>query len=151
MLALPAAACASLVGVQDAEITFPVPRHLNGSFSGWTEITVDPGPASINKATLLAVTLDVERPAGTPDLSFLQSIVGEAVLDTQRTVLVTGDNFPSGEQAMPLQVKFQGDLLPFFKDGRIIRIEWTGRTNPSFTNWPADGFTVRGRIKVDVE
>jgi hypothetical protein len=51
-----------------------------------------------------------------------------------------------------LNVKYDGDLRPFFKDGHTIRIEWNGTTTPGY-KWPADGLgvTVRGRVKVDIE
>jgi len=73
------------------------------------------------------------------------------VLGDQRTLIVTGDRFPRGEQAVTMDVHYDGDLRPFFKDGHTIRVEWTGAMNPAFSAWPPDGFTVRGRIKIEVE
>ncbi len=145
------AGCASVIGVQDTEVEFPVLPAGNGTFFGWNEITIDQDANSVNGARLLAVTLDVTQPAGTPDLSFLQSIRGETVLDGQRTLVATAESFPRGEQAVIMDVAYDGDLRHFFKDGHTIRLEWTGKTNPAYANWPSGGFVVRGRIKVDIE
>jgi hypothetical protein len=138
-------------GVHDTEIDFLVAKSPNNSFFGWTEITIDGDVSQANSATLQAVTLDVAKPEGTADLSFLQSLVGEIVLDDRRVVAVTGDSFPRGEQAVALKLKFRDDLRPFFKNGTTLRVEWNGNTNPAFTQWPAEGFSIRGRIKVDIE
>lgn len=155
-LGLSSMSCLALAaGVHDTEISFLVGPSGNNTFFGWTEITIDGDANEANSAVLQAVTLDVEKPEGTPDLSFLQSIVGEIVLDDKREVAVVGDSFPRGEQAVVMKVKFDGDLRPFFKSGTTLRVEWNGKTNPAFTKWPAPpnepGFWVRGRIKVDIE
>ena len=97
------------------------------------------------------MTLDVEKPEGTADLAFLKTLVGELVLDDKRVIAVTGDSFPKGEQSVALKVKFTEDIRPFFKGGTTLRVEWNGTTNPAFTAWPADGFWIRGRIKIDIE
>jgi hypothetical protein len=153
-LGLSSTSCLALAaGVHDTEIDFLVAKSTSNTFFGWTEITIDGDASQANSATLQAVTLDVASPAGTPDLSFLQSLIGEIVLDDKRVLAVTGDSFPRGEQAVVLKVKFTDDLRPFFKNGTTLRVEWNGKTNPSFTKWPKDGsgFSVRGRIKVDIE
>jgi hypothetical protein len=151
-LGLSSTSCLALAaGVHDTEIDFLVAQAPNNSFFGWTEITIDGDVSQANSATLQAVTLDVQTPEGTPDLSFLQSLVGEIVLDEKRVLAVTGDSFPRGEQAVVLKLKFTEDIRPFFKNGNTLRVEWNGKTNPAFTAWPADGFMVRGRIKVDIE
>lgn len=151
-LTLPGAGCAALVGVTDTEIDFTVTPGTTNAFFGFTEITVDHDTSSASRATLLAVTLDTLKPEGTADLTYMKTLVGETVLGTERTLLVTGDKFPRGEQAVALDVKYDGDLRPFFKDGHTIRIEWNGTTTPGY-KWPADGqgITVRGRVKVDIE
>lgn len=151
-LALSSSGCISILGVQDTEVEFQIVPQKSGKFFGWTEITLegaDTGDA--NRATLVAVTLDVTKPEGTADLSFLQNVIGETVTETERTLVVEGSEFPRGEQAMPLKVVYDGDIRPLFKTPETIRIEWTGATNPAFTSWPADGFTVRARVKIDVE
>ncbi len=153
-LGLSSTSCLALAaGVHDTEISFAVGQAPNNSFFGWTELTIDGNVADANSATIQAVTLDVQAPAGTPDLSFLQSLIGEIVLDDKRVLTVIGDSFPRGEQAVVLKLKFTDDIRPFFKNGNTLRVEWNGKTNPAFTRWPTDGngFTVRGRIKVDIE
>jgi hypothetical protein len=151
-LTLPGSGCVALVGITDTEIDFTVTPGTTNAFFGFTEITIDRDASSANRATLIAVTLDTLKPEGTPDLTYLTSLVGETVLGSERTLLVVGNDFPRGEQAVALDVKYDGDLRPFFKDGRTIRIEWNGTTNPAY-QWPADGkgVLVRGRVKVDIE
>ena len=121
-LGLSSTSCLALVaGVHDTEIDFLVTQSPNNTFFGWTEITLDGDVNEANSATLQAVTLDVLTPEGTPDLSFLGSLVGELVLDEKRVVAVTGDSFPRGEQAVALKVKFSDDIRPFFRDGSTLR------------------------------
>ncbi|MEP7123417.1 MAG: hypothetical protein ABJE95_20995 [Byssovorax sp.] len=151
-LGLSSTSCLALAaGVHDTEIDFLVAKSPNNAFFGWTEISIDGDVSQANSATLQAVTLDVQLPEGTADLSFLKSLTGEIVLDEKRVLAVTGDSFPRGEQAVVLKLKFTDDIRPFFKNGNTLRVEWNGTTDPAFTKWPADGFTVRGRIKVDIE
>ena len=151
-LGLSSTSCLALAaGVHDTEIDFLVAQAPNNSFFGWTEIGIDGNVGEANSVTLQAVTLDVRTPAGTADLSFLQSLVGEIVLDEQRVIAAVGDSFPRGEQAVALKLKFAGDIRPFFKNGNTLRVEWNGKMDPAFTKWPADGFMVRGRIKIDIE
>ena len=135
-------------------MTFPVPKPPGDSFFGWNEITVDLGAITVNKASLVSATLDVTTPEGTPDLSFFKDLNVEAVSGAQRTTVATKSSFPAGEQAVPLKLLYTGDLVPFLfeKDGKkTIRLEWTGHVNSGFTAWPATGFTVRARVKIDVE
>ena len=152
-LAVSTSGCLAVFGgVQNTSIDFQVVPH-NGTFWGWTEITVGGDISSVNKATLVSVTMDVEKPVGTADLSFLSTLKGEAVTAAARTTVVTLDQFPKGEQAVTMNVVFGDDLHPLFKDSRTIRIEWTGATNPAFTAWPADGmgFWVRGALQINLE
>ncbi|MFO0761866.1 MAG: hypothetical protein U0359_35825 [Byssovorax sp.] len=151
-LALAQTSCASLIGVTDTEIDFTVTPGTTNAFFGFTEITLDRDANDANKATLLAVTLDTIKPSTITDLSYMQSLKGELVLGSKRTLVVTGDKFPRGEQAVTLDVQYHDDLRPFFKDGKTIRIEWAGTTTPGYP-WPADGLgiTIRGRVKIDVE
>ncbi len=151
-LGLSSTSClALLAGVHDTEINFLVAPSESNRFFGWTEITIDGDANDANSAIIQAVTLDVLEPADTGDLSFLQTLVGKLVLDETSTVAVTGDKFPVGEQAVTLRVAFTEDIRPFFKNGTTLRVEWTGTMNPSFTKWPAAGFKVRGRIKIDIQ
>jgi hypothetical protein len=157
---LTAALCASTSGclavfggVQNTTIDFPIAPNSTGSFFGWTEITVGGDINSVNAATLISVTLQAQNPDATPDLSFMSSLKGEAVTPTARTTVVTLDRFPKGEAAVTMNVVYDGDLHPLFKDNMTIRIEWTGVSNPAFTGWPADGsgFGVEGNVQIDIE
>src|SRR5262249_9723132 len=149
--ALMSSGCASVAGVQDVEVDLLVAPKPDGTFFRWNEIMTGQDTSSINRATLLSATLDVQAPAGTPDLSFIKSITGEAVNGPARTLVVSKSSFPVGEQAVILDVKYHDDLRPLFKDPSTLRIEWNGQTNSAFTNWPAEGFSVRGRVKVEIE
>src|SRR4051812_27678472 len=103
-LGLSSTSCLALAaGVHDTEITFLVKQAPNNSFFGWTELSIDGDVSDANSAVIQAITLDVQLPEGTPDLSFLQSIVGELVLDDKRAVVATGDSFPRGEQAVVMK------------------------------------------------
>lgn len=132
-------------------MTFPVGKPPGDSFFGWNEITVDLGAITVNKASLVAATLDVSTPEGTPDLSFFKDLNVEAVRGPQRTTVATKSSFPAGEQAVPLKIQYTGDLVPFLDEKKTIRLEWTGHVNPGFTAWPATGFMVRARVKIDAE
>jgi hypothetical protein len=151
-LALSTSSCAALfTGTQSATVEFPVIPNGDGTFFGWTETTVGADISSVSSATLLSVVVDTETPEGTPDLTYIGSLKGEAVVGTTRTTVVTQTQFPAGEQAVILNQVYFGDLHPLFKDERTIRIEWTGTINPAFTAWPPDGFKVRGSIQIDIE
>lgn len=142
--------CAALLtGDQDAQADFLVVPKSNGTFWGWTEITVGGDINSVGPANLEAITLQVEKPPGFDDLSFLASLQGEAVTASARTLVAKLDSFPRGEQAVTMDIAFQGDLHPLFKDQSTIRIEWTGSINPAFTGWPADGSGIW--VKADVK
>lgn len=153
-MAIAGTGCAALIGVQDAEFTLTVPPPVPGagtSFFWWNELDIQFDTSSISRATLLAATLDVRGPVGTPDLSFLQTVVGTTVVGEQRTQVVTCNSFPPGEQAVIMKVQYHGDLKPLLQMGHIIHVEWTGQINPAFTKWPVEGFTLRARLKVEVE
>ncbi len=151
-LSLSTSGCASLLtGEQDATADFLVEPKSDGTFWGWTEITVGGDINSVGPANLEAVTLQVEKPPGFDDLSFLASLKGEAVTPTARTTVAVLDSFPRGEEAVVMNIVFQGDLHPLFKDQSTIRIEWTGATNPAFTNWPDGGIWVKADVKIFIQ
>jgi len=151
-MGLASTGCTTVSGVHDAVLDFQVIQKSNGTFFRWNEFTTAADTTSIERATILSATLDVEAPEGTPDLSFIKSITGEAVNDAGRTLVVSSSKFPPGEQAVILDVKFHDDIRPLFKSPDTLRIEWNGQTNPAFTGtWPAEGFGVRGRVKVEIE
>jgi hypothetical protein len=155
-LALAGSGCSSVAGVQQTTIDFSILPRADGTFWGWTNITVQQDVNQSNGATLLSVTLDVANPPGTPDLSFLKTLDGVADAPNDagpQTPVLSLDDFPKGEQAVVMNVLYHGDLRPFFTDGHTIRLEWTGTINPAFTAWPPDnaGFQLRGRIQIDVQ
>jgi hypothetical protein len=143
--------CAGLAGEEEVESGFPVRPTPDGSFFGWTEITISADANDAERATLVSARLDVADPSQASDLSFLRTLKGEVVLDTERTLVVDEDSFPKGERPVGLNIVYGGDLRPFFKDGHTIRLEWTGLIDPSFSPWPAEGIDCKVSAKVDVE
>lgn len=142
--------CAAVSSEQDADAKFLVAPMGNGSFFGWSEITIDQDPNSVDKATLQAVTVEVMDPPEVTDMTFIQSLLGEVVKDTTRTKGAEKTAMPKGERVVPLDILYKDDLRSLFKD-HTIRLEWTGSTNPSFTGWPAGGIWVRAHMIVHVE
>jgi len=150
-LAMGATGCASLAGEQEAEARFVVGPRSDGSFFGWTEITLSENANEANRATLTSVRIDLEDPTVAPDMTFIVNVLGEAVTPEERTTLVDQPRMPAGERPVGLDVVYKDDLRPLFPDGYTIRIEWTGQTNPAFTNWPEGGIGVKVVAKVDIE
>jgi hypothetical protein len=150
--ALSTSGCAALIsGDQDADASFIIDPHSDGTFWGWTEITVGADINSVGPATLTALTIEVDKPEGYPDLNFLSSLKAETVTSTARTTVATLDRFPAGEQALVMNIVYQGDLHPLFKTNDTIRIEWSGTTNPAFTDWPAGGFSIKADVKINIQ
>jgi hypothetical protein len=152
-LALASTGCSTLIdGTHDITMDFPV-EPMNGAFFGWSEVTLQENIDTVSSALLYGVTLQVEKPAGIPDLTFLQSLSGTAVTPTARTLVVQQTSFPKGESTVELKLVYYGDLHPLFKDQYTIRIDWTGETNPSYTDWPTDGtgIWVLGDVTVDLQ
>jgi len=104
---------------------------------------------SYGRATLGFVRLDVLPPA--QDLTFLSSVLGEAVTSTKRTKIVSQSPFPKGEPNVILDLAYEDDIRPFFEDGHKVRLEWTGQTNPNFLAWPPGGIkvAVKARLLLD--
>lgn len=143
--------CLALIsGIQDTTLEFPLEAKPNATFWAWNEIEVDQDISSINSATLVSVTLKVTAPAG-QNFSFLKSLKGEAVTPSGRTLVAKIDNVPPQEQALILDVEYTGDLHPLFRDQHTIRFEWTGATNPAFTEWPPGGFNIEAHIQINIE
>ena len=149
-LALGAGGCAELVGDFDAETKFTVPKSERESFFAWNEITLSQDVNSVDHAELQFVVLEVADPSVAPDLTFLRSLTGEAVTPTERTLVVRRDRLPKGDPSVPMDVVHDGDLRPFFLDGRKIRVEWKGTLDPSYP-YPEGGIEVRVAIRVNVE
>lgn len=151
LLALSSGGCASVVGEQDADAKFLVLPTKDGTFFGWSEITIEEDASSVSGATLRAVTVEVLEPSSVPDMGFVKGVLGEVVTSKERVRGVEKSPMPAGERVVPLDIVYTGDLRSFFEDGHTIRIEWTGSTNPSFTAWPKDGIWIRAHIIVAVE
>jgi hypothetical protein len=140
--------CSAFInGIHGTTITFPVERQPDYTFSAWTDITLQQDISSVNSATLVAVTLSVKSPAGTPDLSFFGSIVGSV----ENTKVVSMNKFPSGVPYVTLEDDYLGNLKALFEDSHTIHIDWNGTMNPKYKNWPATGFEVQADIEIDVQ
>ena len=145
--------CSSVVGDQEVETIFRVKPRTDGSFWGWSEISVDQDPDQVESASIAWVTLHAEDPPHS-DLVFIKTLTGEAVTDEERTPLATKTDFPPGEEEVALDLLYEGDIKGFFKpvdDGHKIRIEWNGATDPAFTAWPENGFRIRVIAMIHIE
>jgi hypothetical protein len=151
-LGVSASSCSIFYGEHDVTVHFLAKPGGSGSFSGWSEINIDQDVSAVDSATLLAVTLSVEKPASVTDLTFMSSLKGSVKgADGQPVLIVSLDKFPRGEAAVSMNVLYSGNLKPLFKDPHTIRINWEGAANPAYTNWPPDGIWVNSSIKIDVE
>ncbi|NUQ75237.1 MAG: hypothetical protein HUU21_16930 [Polyangiaceae bacterium] len=150
LLALASTGCTSIVGEQSAETKFLVGSAGDGSFFGWSEITIEQDANSVDGAKLNAVTIEPLEGSSATDLTFVQSVVGEAVTSKARTTVVEQLSMPPGERLVSMNVVHTGDLRGFFEDGHTIRVEWSGKTNPSYP-WPPEGIWIRVRVFVEIE
>ena len=150
LLALSATGCAGLAGEEETEAGFPVRPSADGTFFGWTEVTISADANDAERATLVSARLDVADPSKASDLSFFRTLRGEAVVDATRTLVIDEDSFPKGERPVGLNIVYGGDLRPFFKDGHTIRLEWSGTVDSSFA-WPPEGIDCKVTAKVDIE
>lgn len=142
---------AVLGGMHETTLTFPLEKKANiDAFWAWNEITVDQDITSVDSARLVSVNLKISAPPG-QDFSFLRTLQGEAVTSSGRTLVAKLDNVPPGEPAISMAIMHTGDLHPLFRDAHTIRLEWTGATNPAFTAWPAEGFTVEVTVTIDIQ
>lgn len=141
--------CSSVVSEYDVDADFTVSPQIDGTFFWWNEITLDNDVNSYGSARLGFVRLDVQPPG--KDLTFLSSVLGEAVTSTERTKVVSRAPFPKGEPNVILDLLYEGDVRPFFEDGKKVRLEWTGQTNPAFLDWPPGGLnvSVKARLMLD--
>ena len=150
-LAAGSSGCAAGVGEEDVDAYFKLKPDSEGNFFGWSEITISGADPAEDDAEILQALL--EAVDGTTDLTFIQSIVAEAVTPEARTPLAEGGDFPGGESIVPLDLVHRGGIAQFFTDAgdgdSKIRIEWTGKADPTLT-YPADGYRVNVRIKVEV-
>lgn len=141
--------CSSVVSEYDVDADFTVTPKIDGTFFWWNEVTLDSDVNSYGSAHLGFVRLDVLPPA--KDLTFLSSVVGEAVTSKERTKIVSQSPMPAGEPNVILDLAYEGDIRPFFEDGHKVRVEWTGQTNPKFLAWPPGGIqvAVKARLLLD--
>jgi hypothetical protein len=146
--------CASVIGDQEIETIFRVNPKNDGSFWGWSEVSFDEDPSQVDSAEIGWVTLHAEDPPHA-DLTFIKTVMGEAVTETERTPLAQQSVFPPGEDEVLLDLLYDGDIRGFVQpdedDAHKIRIEWSGSTDPAFTAWPENGFRIRvtALIKID--
>jgi hypothetical protein len=154
ILALGATGCSAAIdGEHDTTIHFLVEPAPDGTFQGWTDITLDGDINSVGTTNLWGVTLQVEQPSTVPDLTFLSTLTGQAVVGSVSTTVVTQDSFPRNDTTVSLNVKYLGDLHPLFETSNEIHLVWTGTVNPAFTQWPAGGagIWVQGDIRINVQ
>ena len=138
--------CTSVISEYDVDADFTVSPKVNGTFFWWNEITLENDVSAYPNARLGFVRLDAEEPA--EDLTFLTSVSGEAVTSTGRTLIVKQSPFPKGEPNVVLDLAHEGPIAPFFEDGKKVRIEWTGQTNPAFLGWPPGGINVAVKVRL---
>ncbi|MDI3292036.1 hypothetical protein [Polyangium sp. 15x6] len=138
--------CSSVVSEYDVDANFTVTPKVDGSFFWWNEVTLESDVNSYGAARLGFVRISVAPPA--EDITFVDEILGEAVTSTGRTPLVSKSEFPAKESDVILDVLHDGDIRPFFEDGKKVRVEWTGRTNPNFLAWPTDGIDVSVKVRL---
>jgi len=152
LLALGSAGCASVVsGNQDTTIHFLVEPKSDGSFFGWTEITVDGDINSVGVANLYGVSLGLEQPSTVSDLTFLSTLTGQAVTPTALTTVAHLDTFPRDQPTVSMHIDYLGDLHPLFESSTTIRINWTGTVNPAFTAWPTGGIWLQGDVTINIQ
>jgi len=138
--------CSSVVSEHDVDANFTVTPAIDGTFFWWNEVTLDSDVNAYGAAHLGFVRVSVAPPA--EDLTFLDEVLGEAVTSTGRTPLVSKTDIPPKEPDVILDVLHEGDVRPFFEDGKKVRVEWTGRTNPNFLAWPPGGIDVSVKVRL---
>lgn len=141
------AGCRALAGEETIEAHVVVKRNDSGTFAGWSEYKLD-SPAGEDEGAILKRVL-LRAPDGVADLTFITSLLGEAVTPTLRTPIVSGEGFPANDTMAALEVLYDDDLRPFFPDGQKIRIEWSGTIDLAYP-FPAEGIRVDALITVEV-
>jgi hypothetical protein len=151
LLALASSGCAAIAGEQSAETRFLVAPKGDGTFFGWSEITISEDANSVSRATLRAVTVEPMDPEAASDMTFINSVRGESVTSKERTLVVEQTSMPPGERLVSMKVVYNDDLRGFFEDGHTIRVEWSGQTNTAYPSWPAEGIWIKVRVFVEIE
>jgi hypothetical protein len=150
LAALPLTGCALVSGQHDATTEFLVDPKADGTYWGWSELTISQDASSVSGATLQFARLELPDDSPAEDLTFLQNVFAEVVTPDKREPVAKKDQFPEGEPYVPLDLLYDGDLRGFFPDGHTIRIEWTGARNPAVTI-PEGGLWVTVRLRVNVQ
>ncbi len=152
-LALSSGGCAAVLsGTHDTDFDFLVEPLPNGTFQGWTDISLSQDIGSFGAAELYAVSLQVEtaKSPTTPDLTFMSSLTAYATVAGKNTQLAHVKSFPRDETTAEMYIDYLGDLHPLFEDAHTIRIIWEGSPNPAYTAWPAGGFWVSGDVTINL-
>jgi hypothetical protein len=146
--------CSVVAGAHDATTEFLVDPRADGTYFGWSEITISQDASTVKGATLQFARLELPDDSPVEDLTFLRNIYGEVVIKEVtpelRQAMAKKDQMPEGESIVPLDLLYEGDLRQFFPDGHTIRMEWTGSTNPAVTI-PDGGLWINVRVRVNVE
>ncbi len=150
LVSLPAMGCSVVSGSHDATTEFLVNPHADGTYKGWSEITISQDANSVKGATLQFARLELPDDSPADDLTFMKDVFGELVTPTERVPVAQKDTMPEGEGTVVLDLLYDGDLRRFFPDGHTVRIEWQGTRNPA-VEIPADGLWVTVRVRVNVE
>jgi hypothetical protein len=145
------AGCASLAAGDHDEIChFQLGPSDSHAFTAWTEISFDNSIDQVGLTTLTAATLTVRPPSDLTDLTFLESLLGEADNGTFVTPVLSASSFPKGELTVPLTVVYDGDLHPLFMNSNTIKIDWSGTTNPSYAGWPTSDVWMQADLTIDI-
>jgi hypothetical protein len=156
LAALSASGCGVVyAGDHDATTEFLVKPHTDGTYFGWSEITIQQDASSVKGATLVFARLEIPEDSTAPDLTFIQSIFGELVIKdgetyVERQPAAQKSDMPKDETIVPLDLLYEGDLRKFFPDGHTVRMEWTGTRNPA-VEIPEEGYWVDVRVRVNVQ
>lgn len=148
--------CNFIAGEHDAETWFIVDPRANGTFFGWSQITIQQDAREVEDAELMFARLELPEDSPAEDLTFIQNVLAEVVIlddaeqRVEAEVVAKKDEMPKGQPSVPLDLVFDGDLRHFFPDGHTIRIEWTGQRNPE-VEIPEGGLKVLVSIRVKVE
>jgi hypothetical protein len=150
LLAAPTMGCSVIAGDHDATTKFLVNPHADGTYKGWSEITISQDANSVKGATLKFARLELPDDSPVDDLTFIKDVYGELVTPTERVPVAQQDTMPEGEGTVVLDLLYNGDLRRFFPDGHTVRIEWQGTRNPA-VEIPAEGLWVQVRVRVNVQ
>lgn len=150
LLALSSTSCSVIAGQHDATTEFLVNPHADGTYYGWSEITIQQDASSVKGATLQFARLELPDDSPADDLTFLKDVYGELVTPDERVPVAEKTEFPKDEATAVLDLLYHGDLKRFFPDGHTVRMEWKGTRNPD-VEIPEGGLWVTVRVRVNVE